>query len=450
MTPSFTQAVLRVLSFDHGAVISEECFARLDTWDWHRGIPWLDGGGIALYFWRRVQQIGMEHALPSGVRAQFERRHADNSRRTLAMIEEWKEVQNLLSAERIRCVMLKGLATIPDYCPDPSLRVQFDHDILTETNSLPRIEELLLTRGYRRKALRENDRAVFTPARPAAATFRVPADSYSPALLRPVEIHLKLWDPEEEGFPLNLPEDLLVRSTSRAWGSLTFEALSHEDCLLFEGLHTFRHIAHNWCRLSHLYEISCFLHGHRSDRAFWQRFCARLENNLPLRRVTGLVFTLAASVFRVPDPLAEGPSEFLALTPELQLWIDRYGRASAAANFSNNKFGLFMLRAFIKDPARWRQICRRRLLPFQLPHRPAAPGQHTNPSAWVASLKYGKRIASRFLFHTRTALRYAWECPRWYFLKRYQRGTYSLSATKTLAQDRRTAKSDLAIAKSRS
>src|SRR2546426_4391090 len=51
------------------------------------------------------------------------------------------------------------------------------------------------------------------------------------------------------------------------------------------------------------------------------------------------------------------------------LWIERYGRPSALANFRSNKYSLFLHREFVEDPAAWAGIRRQRLFPARRPHR---------------------------------------------------------------------------------
>jgi len=229
-----------------------------------------------------------------------------------------------------------------------------------------------------------------------------------------VELHLDLWDSDREGAPLKLPGDLLARSTTRAWGAASFNALGDEDAFLFEAVHAFRHVVHNWCRLSTLYEISYFLNGRRSDRDFWHRFCARIENNLPLRHVAGVVFNLASSLFKVPDPLTNVPSRLFDLTPQLQLWIDHHGMGSAIDNFSGNKLSLLLLREFVADPARWSEIRGRRLFPLQMPHRLQIPAPKRGHPFLREVCLYGSGVARRFWFHARAAAQYALESVRWH------------------------------------
>jgi hypothetical protein len=447
MSSRLAQTVIDVLSFSRQGDNPMDYFERFSEREWQRGLSWLDWGGVSLYFWRQVRQMGLQSALPPAIRARFEHRQAQNLGRTSAMVQEWKKIQDLFSSSGVRCVVLKGLAMIPDYCPDPSLRVQFDHDCLIDRDSLGRVEELLRSAGYHRKKLRERDRVVYAPDVPASCGFSDSSSLFSAAIQRPVELHLELWDSGEEKVQLQLPEDLMARSTTRTWVGIAFAALSEEDALLFEALHTFRHVVHNWCRLSVLFEIEHFLDRRRSDGPFWRQFCARIENDFRLRRIADVVFALAASLFRVSFPCPDIPSTYFGLTPELQLWVNRYGRKSALGNFSTNKFSLFLLREFVEDQASWREVRRRRLFPVQIPHRLRAADEKRASAKLVASCRQGFRIIRRFWFHMREALLYAWEYPRWRVLIRRE-GETRVSAFRTEAPQREGGRTSVSTAKS--
>jgi hypothetical protein len=421
MNLRFAQTVVKVLSFSNDAGDSDLPLRGFSESEWQRNLPWLDLAGVALFFWQRVRQMGLENTIPFGICSQLDRREGDNRLRTAAMTIEWKQLNDMFNSQGIRCLTLKGLATIPDYCADPVLRLQFDHDFLVDENCLGTMDEALRSAGYRRKNLRVRDRVLYVPDTPAPSRFSDPFEYYSLRLQRPIELHFKLWDAEEEGFALELPRDLFANSTTRRWSGYNFSALSDEDALLFEALHAFRHITHNWCRLSVLFEIGHFLDQRRGDRAFWARFCGRVEHDGRLRRLAGVVFTLAARVFGISNPLPDFASEFLAIVPALQLWVNRQGEKSALANFASNKSSLFLLGEFIDDRVVWRGTRRRRLFPMQLPNRRNAAGKQKACYAFLACCKLGAQIIQRSWFHLWAAFRYGCEYPLWHVLVRHAR-----------------------------
>lgn len=381
----------------------------------HRGqtLAWLDQSGLALYFWMRLNELGAESALPPEARARLARNFADHRRRVADMAEEFGGLTGRLDDARVEYAVLKGFALIPEYCPDASLRTQYDYDYLLPAESLERAGQALRAAGYQRKGPKEDHPVVyFQSARPP----RLPSSQeelYSPSLRRTVELHLRLWDPDEEKICLAQPEDALSRIRWRSWQGLRFPALADEDALLFQVLHAFRHILHNWCRLSVLYEIAYFLERRSSDSAFWKRFQEHIQGRPRLAECAGVVFSLATDLFGAEIPAEVRAWTTQTLPPALVLWIERYGRDSAPENFCGNKFSLFLHREFIQDPAAWREIRRRRLFPLQRPHRAAQAATSRLSARLAAGWKQWAHSFRRFRFHLGAALHYAWEIPHW-------------------------------------
>lgn len=423
MNYTHAQTALNVLQFvpstgSNAALI--ECF---DAKEWESVFTWLDSSGLGLYFWSKIQKLGWQDALPPAVRSRFDACYRLNSIRTEAMIREWRNLQRLLNSAPVRSVVLKGLAKVPEYCADAALRVQFDHDWMIERGSLGRADELLCSLGYQRKQMREADRAVYLRIDPSHDYSWNATDSYSPKVPRPVELHLDLWDSQNERIHFLLPTNLLAQCVTRVWSGETFWCLSDEDGLLFEVLHAFRHIIHNWCRLSVLYEIAHFLDRRACDVCFWSKFCARIENNLPLRRVTGVVLTLSASSFGVSKALAKIPDGFFGHSPELPLWVKRYGMKSALGNFSKDKHSLFLLREFVDGKGSWRMVKRRRLFPMPKMHRFRTPVGNSASAPTLAKCQSRMIFVRRLGFHLRGALLYAWQWPYWRLLIRHEKNS---------------------------
>lgn len=433
MNRRLAQVVLDVLSFSRQADYAAGSLERLNSRDWDAGFSWLDRSGLSLYFWHKVLGEGLQGALPLAVSTRFEERYAQNSIRTLAMLEEWRKLQHLFSSAGVPCAVLKGLAKVPEYCPDPALRVQFDHDWLIDRNSMDRVDDLLDFAGYQRKTMREIDRSVYLQNAPSPNDSWNPADSYTARILRPVELHWDLWDSENEKIFFDLPKDLMDRREIRRRGSDVYFSLSDEDALLFEALHAFRHIIHHWCRLSTLFEIAHFLDHRSSDRSLWLKFCARIESNLLLRRAAGVVFTLAERLFGVSNAFREVPAGFFAQTPELKIWVEGYGMNSALDNFSRDKFSLFLLRGFVERKNDWRDVSRRRLFPMRHPHQFRATGR--NKAREGLSARYWFYFIRRLGLHMRGTLLYALEFPRWRFMVRRRKKRFPSAVSKAFEAD---------------
>lgn len=416
MNHELAKVVQSALAFTGDAADSRERLEQLSETDWEMALDWLDRNGLSLYFWHKVRQLKLQDAFHPLVREQFEKRQSLNSIRTKAMIQEWRKLQDLYRSANLNCVVLKGLAKVPEYCPDPALRVQFDHDWLIEKNSLADMHDLLCTAGFEKKPIREQDRIVYLPSRPARRKLWNPLDSYSECIQRPLELHLSLWDCHHETVSFRLSDDFLPRSVGRQWRGEKFLSLCDEDVLVFEVLHAFRHVIHSWCRMSVFYEIAHFLNQRSSDQDFWLRFCTRISCDLRLRQATGVVLMLAGDLFRLPEVARVIPTEFFGLTPAIWLWLERYGVQSAIENFATDKFNLFLLREFVDGQSRWRALSRRRLFPLQISHRLQGGKDEQSGRTATGRIRRFMFFVRRLRFHMRGTLSYAWEFPRWKYL----------------------------------
>lgn len=386
--------------------------------DWSNAMGWLDLGGLAVYFTRSLRSSGTLGALPEEVRKGLEKREEDNRSRTTAILEELEQLVATLEAARIAYALLKGPALVPEYCPEPALRTQYDHDFLVESEQVELVGRLLREAGYRRKG---SDRGPVVVYRRSDGALRFPTTAdglYSPLLSRPVELHRALWEGDADKIHLALPGDFLARSQERCIGGGTFRALSDEDCFLFQILHAFRHILRNWCRVSVFLELAHFLNHRAGDEDFWTRFADRARSVRWAPEAGFVVLTLTEKLFgaRIAPYLRSALKT--CNSPALDLWVDRYGLRMAAANFHLDKSTLFLHREFVDNASDWSEIQRRRLVPMHRPHRPPAVVFQRGSSAVGRSWMEGMHAMKRLRFHSVAAARYLLEYPQWVALRR--------------------------------
>jgi hypothetical protein len=390
--------------------------------EWEQALNWLDYSGLALQFLSRSKRCGTANVLPETVTEELEKRSATNRLRTAAILREFDALTQAFTHAGVSYAVLKGIALLPDYCADPTLRTQYDHDVLVAPDSLAEAGRLLQAAGYQRKITTGDEHAVaYRPPEPKLRFARTSEGLYSPELGRSIELHLSLWEENEEKIHLNLPEDFLSRAQCREWHGTAFMALSDEDCLLFQILHAFKHILRNWCRLLIFFEIGTFLHGRSGDRDFWARFAERIVQLRWAPEATFVVFTLARELFGAPIPPELQAAINSRRTPALKLWISRYGRRAALSNFHGDKCSLFLHEEFVDSPQEWAAIRRRRLFPIQRPHRPPTVvfqrGFSRAGKFWLESTHALRRVKH----HGLAGLAYAVEYPRWLLLRRLQR-----------------------------
>jgi hypothetical protein len=409
-----------------------ERIARLDRRGWERTLTWLDLTGLTLLFWNRVKESGNEGAAPPQIRVRLDRNVAAHRLRVAEMAREFDSINRWLEAAGAEHAVLKGFSLIPEYCPDPALRTSYDYDYLVRPESMGETERVLRDAGYVCKKGYEHRVVYYQPG--FASSMPASRDElYSPAFGRTVELHARLWDPDSLKICLIVPEDALGRRALRHWENARFYALGDEDQLLFQVLHTFRHILHNWCRLRWLFEISHFLEYRSQDSAFWERFCERTRGDGRLSQIAGVVFALATGLFggRIPSFVRDAMSSTSSVS--LSLWVQRYGLDSALDNFSANKFSLFLHREFVQDDATWREVRRTRLFPVQWPNRSARASSAKALSHFAAGWKQGLYVARRLVHHVAAAIQYGWEAPRWQRLRGGDQGTRVAGTGRTRA-----------------
>jgi hypothetical protein len=241
---------------------------------------------------------------------------------------------------------------------------------------------------------------------------------YTANLARKVELHLRLWDEDASRIPLKVPERPLTRKVRRTWEGLSFYTLGEEDAFVFQALHVFQHILHNWCRLGWLLEIARFLETRSADVTFWKNLHAHLETNAPAAEVVALVTSLAATLFRAPLPAAIRDPLPGAMRGRVSLWVEQYGVRSALDNFSQNKYSLFLYREFVRDESAWRQIRRARLLPLHRPNRAAGAATPAGSRQSSGGRKQGWYVVQRLIHHAVSGAGYVWESARWERLRR--------------------------------
>jgi hypothetical protein len=412
------QAVVAELAANGKASFGSGFWHSFDEPDWRRAIDWMDMSGLALYFWHKVRTARAAEALPPYVRAWLAGSYQKNRLRVESIRKESATLNSLFDDAGVQFAVLKGLALVPDYCPDPSLRTQYDHDYLIHFHALPRAEAVLQRVGYRPKASRENYHiAYFRPAAEFTCS-KKPVGLYSARLQRTVELHIRLWEQEEDRIDIPLPDDFMSRRLRHSRLGLEYPTLCDVDGLVFQTLHAFRHILRNWCRLSVFVEISYFLQQRALDSDFWGRYEERVANLCWVPEASTVVFTLAQKLFGGCFPARLKTHVDPEFSATIDKWVELYGLAGALANFRNNKNSLFLHRRFVKDQAKWAEIRRRRLFPFRRPHQ--LPNVLFNQGASGSKRRLTQYLHGlrRLKFHVVSAIAYAWEYPRWQFLRK--------------------------------
>jgi hypothetical protein len=424
MKPAFASAIVKYLRVSGSPEADLSCL-RASRHRWKQILEWLDQCGLALPFWHRLKEEGNTAAIPREISERLERNHADHQLRVAEMLAEFDLINQCFDGAHLKYAAMKGLALTRDYCPDIFLRTTYDYDYLLARESVEAAENVLRAAGYVRKQDPEAHPIVyFHAARPP----RFPTsrdDLYSKAFPRTVELHYLFWDADQLKIPLRLPANPIAQRELRCFrmppnrqslssdGPTHFYALSEDDDLMFQVLHAFRHILHDWCRLSSLLDLAWFLDRRASDFAFWDRFLRHLRPSRELIEILGVVFSLAGGLFGsiMPEPIF---TEIIGNLPRpLVMWVERYGQQAALRNFSHNKCSLFLHREFVPNDSTWRAIQRSRLFPIHRPNQAPQGAGLTLASRAAAKWRHGAYVMRRLEHHLAAAARYKLESFRW-------------------------------------
>ena len=390
--------------------------------DWQRTFPWLDESGLALELLNVLDRASAARILPPSIEKDLSVRLANNRQRLAAMRGEFDLINRAFERSGVEYAVLKGFSLVPAFTPDPSLRSQHDYDYLVRASSLETARQALRAAGFHEKAQRPgldpSDTIEFTggPWDCSASG----EEWYSARIPRRVELHLSLWQYGHAGIPVQAPKDALARKRYASWDGLRFPALAGDDALVFHGLHAFHHVLDYWCRPSCFLEIARFLAGRASDREFWDSFRSLMNGAGNLPDILGLVFGLASQLFEAPIPQGFGLTGANQRSRALDLWVRRYGIEWALARYPGSKLSLLLHQEFVEDPSAWRELRRRRLLPFHGLDQAAEPLESNRKSKWKAERQQWRFAIARVRHHLVGLATYAWHAPGWQRMLRRQ------------------------------
>jgi hypothetical protein len=378
---------------------------------WKRYLPWLHESGLALYFLNRLRITDSLGVLPPRILTQLEEDLLANRRRLEVMVNELGGLLSVFDEVGVNYLVLKGLALVPEFCPDAGLRSQYDYDFLVHPESAPAARRALEACGYTQKVkspgFAKEEESLFT-----AQPLTIPSSDqgfYSLDIPRDVELHLALWEPNQDRITVETPQDVLGRKRLVDWQGLTFPVLADDDALIAQALHAFQHVVNFWCKPSWFFEISHFLANRRFDEAFSHRLRLRVDGHRRLAQILGLVFSLSEALFAAP--LAPEVARWTTgtLPRSLSCWVEEPGQKWALARFPGDKRSLVVHREFVDDPAMWKQVERRHLFPLHRPARVVEPSDRRFSSSWKARWQQGRFVLSRLSFHLHGLVGYKWE-----------------------------------------
>jgi putative nucleotidyltransferase-like protein len=427
--------LLEYLGFQPPGISGSAELIQSDDATWERGLAFTDTAGLTLHLLAKLEQRQDLAQLPLPLQQRLMKSLEDNSARMSAMLREWIEFNQLLQAQNIRYLSIKGLVLYPDFVDRIEHRVQYDHDFLIKPEDLQRAYQCFLRLGYSPLPTPDTLAVDHLPTLIKQTGWEWGGNLYDPEIPRGIELHFQLWGAEHELIPITSLETAWQHSTVRRFGALPVPTLSRMDLLLYCTLHSFRHLLRNDLRLSHLYEIAFFLQQSYNEEPFWKEFLGLITGCPKSLKAVATMFQLACQVFSVtPAPIArQYIDEYLSAAAEL--WIRTYGKAEAVHCYRRNKNAIFLHLDSVDSLLSQLVVIRRKMIPGHLP-LPSfgvhTPNQARNRKFILAKrLRYAAQIFLRAGFHCLSLGVLLTQLPAWYvklffLMKRRRSGTEPL------------------------
>jgi hypothetical protein len=372
--------------------------------DWRRGLHWLDASGLALYFRKQIGIAGLEECVTPEILKVLDYRMACNKQRTNELFKEFAAINSAFQKAGLQYINLKGFTLVPDYCPDPSLRCQFDLDFMLSPSDLNRSKDILKTFGFVVTGTHKN------VVEFKAGISQIPSihDLYTARSQRSVEVHVF---PERQAAS-GSDNGPLSRQQKRIWNRVAFPALSEVDMFLAQANHLFRHLKSEWTRLSWLLEFRTFVNSRSRDTQFWQNVRNQTAANDEDALAVGIAVLLVTEAFG-----QFGPPELVgwsvdAVDRSVQLWLERYGRTVLLSDFPGTKLYLLLDRELANGegakPIHWSK-----LFPMHRPPRVAysdSDGFAANIRATLSQIRF---TLFRLRFHIVEGLRCLIAAQQW-------------------------------------
>ena len=387
--------------------------------DWQRWLELIDAAALTLHLLARLKERNDFERLPISIRHRMEQTLHDNRVRLSQISEEFLKFNRLLQSEGISYLNLKGLLLYPDFVDCLEHRVQYDHDFLVAKKDLHRALQIFTDLGY--TPLEPSGRMVIDhlPTLVKKTDWTWKGNLYDSDIPRAIELHFRLWSPDFDLISISSLDWIWEESAQNDFQGFSVPSLSREHSLLYLLLHSFRHLLRSDLRLSHLYELSYFLHRFSQDRGFWDNFLLAASGCPQTLKAAALMFGLARHCFG--GTLAPSLQTMIDghLSPACDLWIRRYGRGEAIHCYRRSKNAIFLHLDFVKSYAsRWILIWRK-LIPRHLPL--ASYGVQTPPQRQNLRFRlrqrfyYFQQLLERLTFHLSSLVELSIQFPIWHF-----------------------------------
>ena len=375
---------------------------HLSRKDWQELLRWLDTSGLALYFFDRLDELGLLETLPMAVFTRLQKNLTDNAERIKAMIAESVALQHRFQDSGLSYAVLKGFSLWPLSVPKLELRTQLDLDYLVEEEGAREARHILEEFGYRMHAISGKSWEF-----KAGEHWPPSLDNlYKAAVSRTAELHLE--SPNGSG------SSLLSHTQMRQFHGVLMPMLSPVDLFLGQGLHLYKHVSSGFARAAHMIEFRRHVVARFDDDAFWAQLQQHVSNDSETSLRLGVVVLLISRTMGQFAPQGLSCWTVDHLPANARLWVDLYGRRSALASFPGSKLYLLLENALESEGLFAKRSLRQALLPHRLPPAIAHAVEGENYSLRLNRYYWQLRlIFFRLRFHLVEGVRYLYELIFW-------------------------------------
>jgi hypothetical protein len=383
-----------------------EALSKFNYRAWQGTYSWLDASGLALYLLDRLQELGIQAAIPEPVLLRLQKNAEDNQAKTKQLFEEFIVMNREFRREGLCYANLKGFTLAPDAFREAGQRLQLDLDFLFDRSHVSRCQQILERQGY----LLTGEGLNVKEFKAGNGQLPVLKDLYKPKLQRCVEIH---FDDANDPDGRALQHDRLARAGARVWEDLELPILSDCDRFIALAHHLFKHLKSEWTRASWILEYVNFVSFNEENDALWAEVWQRAWESEETKLAIGVATRISQQIFdikRTPDALAWTIRQ---LPQTVSLWLDRYGKKVVFATFPGTKTHLLLHKAIARDGIVGSQEIKR---PFPL-HRPARITVKSQSTSFLANLRKVlvecRFFLFRLYFHLEQGCYYMIEAARW-------------------------------------
>jgi len=398
------------------ALRREPCLARIETLPdaesrkGRRLLRWLDESGLALCFWRQLENFGAARRIAIDWQDALGARATQNLRRTEEMKKEFRRLRRGFGECGVRAVAMKGFTLVPDFCEEAHLRHQVDFDFLVEPEAVAKAAVVLCACGYSARQVKSNGETCFTTPLRHIPSHR--DNLYEVQRQRQVDLHVGIWE-ESEWTSITAPSDGVKHAEVHVFEGEKGLELSLEDKFLLHVLHAYRHSLRSWVRLSWILEICRFLDFHRDEEALWNRITGRAGDSRAMKRAFAFVLGLAGRVFHapLPRPMRAWMSE--AMSVRLEVWLGNFGLGWALSDWPGSLNNVLVASELIDDSGLQRAYWWNRIWPGNA--QTSIGNVECNDLRTRMKLQFARMgyLTERALLHVRDLSKLSVERKRW-------------------------------------